>query len=113
MQTGRGLVIITITNLKVLFVASDVVLLKESQLVDKPAVLNVKILQQDLVQNHSQVKVLRCSLPANQRHPELVRISGGPNMETEGVSLPLLLLYPACQIVPHFHGQNILVIEFI
>lgn len=44
---------------------------------------------------------------------EMLLIAGGYNMETKGVSSPLLLLYPACQVVPDFHGQNILVIQFI
>lgn len=86
---------------------------------DKAAVLDVQILQQVLVEYHSQVVVLRCSFPENETrhmstHMERLTIAGGGhNMETKGVSSPLLPLYPACQVVPDLHGQNILVIQFV
>lgn len=85
---------------------------------DKSAVLDVQFLQQVLVEYHSQVMVSCCSFPENETrrmstYMEMLLIAGGYNMETKGVSSPLLLLYPARQVVPDFHGQNILVIQFI
>lgn len=84
---------------------------------DKSAVLDVQIVQQVLVEHHGQVIVLCRSFPEKTRHMstnvEVLLISAGHHVETEGASSPLLPLYPDRQVVTNFHGQNIFVIQFI
>lgn len=52
------------SNLKVLLVASDVVLQQERRLLlDEATVLDIQVLQQNLEQHHCQVMVPGCSFP--------------------------------------------------